>query len=102
VTTVWKLLPAALLAASALAGAPAAVAAVPDRDARVLLVLRVRDTVTLACVPGPGGIVACTARHRPRACLTAGPGPVTGGPDPLGPLPRAPRPRTPASGPALP
>ncbi|GLY36764.1 hypothetical protein Amsp01_027880 [Amycolatopsis sp. NBRC 101858] len=91
----WTTLLAALAAASFFAGVPATAAGEPTH---VVVVERVRDTVTLVCGTHDGK-VACVPVHRARPYLTAV---VTTGPAPLGPRPRAPHRRTPASAPARP
>jgi hypothetical protein len=98
VTTAWRTLPAALLAATVLTGVPGTAAAAEPR-ATLVLVQRVRDTVSLACAPHAGKIT-CAAVHRPRPYLTAGYA-VTSFPAPPAPRPRAPHRRTPAAFPGL-
>jgi hypothetical protein len=94
VRAAWRILLAALVAASLLTGVPAAA----ETQAHVVLVERLRDTVTVVCASHDGKIT-CTSAHRFRPYLTAV---VTTGPAPLAPRPRAPHRRTPAAAPARP
>jgi hypothetical protein len=98
VTTAWRTLPAALLAATFLTGVPAAAT---EPAPRLILVQRIRDTVILTCA-SHAGKTTCAGAHRPRPYLTVGFAGVTALPAPLGPLPRAPHRRTPAASPELP
>ncbi len=90
----FRTLLAALAAAALLTGVPAA-AATPGR---LLVVERVRDTVSVVCA-NHDGKVACHAVHRPRAFLVVT---FTTVPAPPAPRPRAPHLRTPPASPGLP
>src|SRR3569833_2885086 len=90
VRAAWRILLAVLVAASSLSGVPAAAAA---EQTHVVLVERVRDTVTFACAPH-GGRITCVPAHRARPYLTAV---VTTGPAPLAHRTSAPHRRTPAT-----